>query len=107
MFDKLTTPAVLFLLAKKGHLKIPILSNCVLEHIDGLDSALSEISRVLKPEARGELLTTVPTSRWESDGPLGFPGGRLSRSSQAACGGPTSAEDTIGACTMFLAVKAK
>jgi SAM-dependent methyltransferase len=47
-----------------------VFSNCVLEHIDGLDAALAEICRVLKPG--GVLLTTVPTPRWESDGPLPF-----------------------------------
>jgi SAM-dependent methyltransferase len=45
-----------------------VFSNCVLEHIDALDLALQEISRVLRPE--GLLLTTVPTPRWESEGPL-------------------------------------
>jgi len=45
-----------------------VFSNCVLEHIDGLDAALAEISRVMKPG--GALLTTVPHPRWESDGPL-------------------------------------
>jgi SAM-dependent methyltransferase len=47
-----------------------VFSNCVLEHINGLDAALAEIHRVLKPG--GALLTTVPTPRWESDGPLPF-----------------------------------
>lgn len=45
-----------------------VFSNCVLEHVDGIDLALAEIRRVLKPG--GALLTTVPTPRWESDGPL-------------------------------------
>jgi SAM-dependent methyltransferase len=45
-----------------------VFSNCVLEHVDGLDRALAEICRVLSPG--GTLLTTVPTPRWESDGPL-------------------------------------
>jgi SAM-dependent methyltransferase len=45
-----------------------VFSNCVLEHIDGLDRALKEISRVLQPN--GVLLTTVPTPRWESEGPF-------------------------------------
>ncbi len=47
-----------------------VFSNCVLEHIDGLDLALAEISRVLQPG--GMLLTTVPTPRWESEGPFPF-----------------------------------
>jgi SAM-dependent methyltransferase len=45
-----------------------VFSNCVLEHIDGLDLALREIHRVLQPG--GVLLTTVPTPRWESEGPF-------------------------------------
>jgi SAM-dependent methyltransferase len=45
-----------------------VFSNCVLEHVDGVDRALAEICRVLRPG--GTLLTTVPTPRWESDGPL-------------------------------------
>ncbi len=45
-----------------------VFSNCVLEHIDGLDRALQEISRVLQPG--GFLLTTVPTPRWDSEGPF-------------------------------------
>jgi SAM-dependent methyltransferase len=45
-----------------------VFSNCVLEHIDGLDRALGEISRVMQPG--GVLLTTVPTPRWESQGPF-------------------------------------
>jgi ubiquinone/menaquinone biosynthesis C-methylase UbiE len=45
-----------------------VFSNCVLEHVDNLDTALDEIRRVLKPG--GTLLTTVPTPRWESEGPL-------------------------------------
>jgi SAM-dependent methyltransferase len=45
-----------------------VFSNCVLEHIDGVDRALDEICRVLRPG--GTLLTTVPTPRWESDGPV-------------------------------------
>jgi SAM-dependent methyltransferase len=45
-----------------------VFSNCVLEHVDMLDRALVEIHRVLRPG--GALLTTVPTPRWESDGPL-------------------------------------
>lgn len=45
-----------------------VFSNCVLEHVDGIDLALAEICRVLRPG--GVLLTTVPTPRWESDGPL-------------------------------------
>jgi SAM-dependent methyltransferase len=45
-----------------------VFSNCVLEHIDHVDTALCEIARVLQPE--GVLLTTVPTPRWESEGPL-------------------------------------
>jgi SAM-dependent methyltransferase len=45
-----------------------VFSNCVLEHIDNLDLALQEINRVLRPQ--GMLLTTVPTPRWESEGPL-------------------------------------
>ena len=45
-----------------------VFSNCVLEHVDGIDRALSEIHRVLRPG--GTLLSTVPTPRWESDGPL-------------------------------------
>jgi len=45
-----------------------VFSNCVLEHVDGIDSALAEIRRVLRPG--GRLLTTVPTPRWESDGPF-------------------------------------
>lgn len=58
------------------HLPLPdrsfasVFSNCVLEHVDGLDRALGEISRVL--QAGGVLLTTVPTPRWESDGPIPF-----------------------------------
>jgi SAM-dependent methyltransferase len=60
--------------ASAVHLPFPdrsfrsVFSNCVLEHIDRLDTALSEIARVLQPE--GLLLTTVPTPRWESEGPL-------------------------------------
>jgi len=45
-----------------------VFSNCVLEHVDEVDRALAEIYRVLRPG--GMLLTTVPTPRWESDGPL-------------------------------------
>jgi SAM-dependent methyltransferase len=45
-----------------------VFSNCVLEHVDAIDQALAEISRVLVPG--GTLLATVPTPRWESDGPL-------------------------------------
>jgi SAM-dependent methyltransferase len=45
-----------------------VFSNCVLEHVDQLDLALQEIGRVLQPQ--GALLTTVPTPRWESEGPL-------------------------------------
>ncbi len=47
---------------------VSVFSNCVLEHVDGIDQALAEICRVLTPG--GTLLTTVPTPRWESDGPL-------------------------------------
>lgn len=45
-----------------------VFSNCVLEHIDGLDRALGEITRVLQPG--GILLTTVPTPSWEAEGPF-------------------------------------
>jgi SAM-dependent methyltransferase len=45
-----------------------VFSNCVLEHVDAVDVALREISRVLRTD--GLLLTTVPTPRWESEGPL-------------------------------------
>lgn len=45
-----------------------VFSNCVLEHVDALGLALQEIGRVLRPQ--GLLLTTVPTPRWESDGPF-------------------------------------
>ena len=45
-----------------------VFSNCVLEHVDAVDVALQEIARVLRSE--GLLLTTVPTPRWESEGPL-------------------------------------
>lgn len=45
-----------------------VFSNCVLEHVDGIDSALAEITRVLRPG--GALLTTVPTPRWESESPF-------------------------------------
>lgn len=45
-----------------------VFSNCVLEHVSPLDVALREIGRVLVPE--GLLLTTVPTPRWESEGPF-------------------------------------
>jgi SAM-dependent methyltransferase len=60
--------------ASATHLPFPALafesvfSNCVLEHIDNLDLALQEIHRVLRPG--GILLTTVPTPRWETEGPL-------------------------------------
>jgi len=45
-----------------------VFSNCVLEHVSPLDAALLEIGRVLRPQ--GLLLTTVPTPRWESEGPF-------------------------------------
>jgi SAM-dependent methyltransferase len=45
-----------------------VFSNCVLEHVDSLDVALQEIARVLRPQ--GLLLTTVPTPRWETEGPI-------------------------------------
>src|SRR6185503_12873333 len=45
-----------------------VFSNCVLEHVSPLDRALREIGRVLRPQ--GLLLTTVPTPRWESEGPF-------------------------------------
>ncbi len=40
-----------------------VASNSVLEHVDNLDQAISEISRVLKPG--GYFLTTVMTEKWE------------------------------------------
>ncbi len=45
-----------------------VFSNCVLEHVDRLPGALGEIARVLRPQ--GTLLATVPTPRWESQGPF-------------------------------------
>ncbi|MAG34980.1 MAG: methyltransferase type 11 [Dehalococcoidia bacterium] len=39
-----------------------VVSNCVLEHIEDLDGALGEISRVLRPG--GQLAITVPTHRF-------------------------------------------
>jgi len=45
-----------------------VFSNCVLEHVDRLPEALAEIARVLRPG--GALLATVPTPRWESEGPF-------------------------------------
>ena len=52
-----------------------VFTNCVLEHIDRLPDALAEIARVLRPG--GSLLATVPTPRWESEGP--FPALRRAR----------------------------
>jgi SAM-dependent methyltransferase len=40
-----------------------VISNCVLEHIPDLDSALAEIARVLKPG--GMFATTVPSPNYE------------------------------------------
>src|SRR3989338_11283820 len=40
-----------------------VVSNSVLEHVDGLEEAIAEINRVLKPG--GTFLTTVMTNRWE------------------------------------------
>ena len=45
-----------------------VFSNCVLEHIDGIDEAMAEVGRVLKPG--GTFLATVATPRWETDGPI-------------------------------------
>lgn len=42
-----------------------IISNCVLEHIENLNKALSEIYRVLKKD--GYFLTTVMTKNWEEN----------------------------------------
>lgn len=39
-----------------------VFSNCVIEHIAGLDSVLNEVSRVLKPQ--GLLLFTVPSHKF-------------------------------------------
>jgi SAM-dependent methyltransferase len=45
-----------------------VFSNCVLEHVDRLPEALAEIARVLR--MGGALLATIPTPRWESEGPF-------------------------------------
>lgn len=45
-----------------------VFSNCALEHVDGLDAALAEVARVLRPG--GTLLATIPLPRWESAGPF-------------------------------------
>jgi ubiquinone/menaquinone biosynthesis C-methylase UbiE len=56
--------------ASAGDLPFPdnsfgsVISNCVLEHIPDLDSALGEIARVLKPG--GFFATTVPSPDYES-----------------------------------------
>lgn len=42
-----------------------VISNCVLEHIQNIDEALSEIHRVLKP--KGRLMITVPSEYYNSD----------------------------------------
>ncbi len=42
-----------------------VVSNCVLEHIPDIDSALKEIHRVLKP--KGRLMITVPSECYTND----------------------------------------